>query len=130
MRRRRRAVEPAGDSAGGNLAAATAHAIGRNGGLGIVGQVLIYPGLGGNPDAGSYLTHAKAPMLTRDDVLFYADTGSDQMKVEAFGVKLLVSDLLDIPGHYQQGLGNFWIALSAGQVVGTIGLLDIRRGGL
>jgi acetyl esterase len=62
----------AGDSAGGNLAAATAHAIGRNGGLGIVGQVLIYPGLGGNPDAGSYLTHAKAPMLTRDDVLFYA----------------------------------------------------------
>ncbi|HDO1088769.1 TPA: DUF2597 family protein, partial [Aeromonas salmonicida] len=31
-----------------------------------------------------------------DDVLFYADTGSEQMKVEAFGVKLLVSDLLDI----------------------------------
>ena len=31
-----------------------------------------------------------------DDVLFYADTGSDQMKVEAFGVKLLVSDLLDV----------------------------------
>ena len=62
----------AGDSAGGNLAAATAHAIGRNGALGIVGQVLIYPGLGGNRDAGSYLTHAHAPMLTRDDVLFYA----------------------------------------------------------
>jgi len=37
-------------------------------------------------------------------------------------------DLLDIPGHYQQGLGNFWIALSAGQVVGTIGLLDIGHG--
>lgn len=62
----------AGDSAGGNLAAATAHAIGRNGSLGIAGQVLIYPGLGGDRDAGSYLTHAKAPMLTRDDVLFYA----------------------------------------------------------
>ena len=62
----------AGDSAGGNLAAATAHAIGRKGALGIAGQVLIYPGLGGNRDAGSYRTHAKAPMLTRDDVLFYA----------------------------------------------------------
>ena len=31
-----------------------------------------------------------------DDVLFYADTGTETMKVEAFGVKLLVSDLLDI----------------------------------
>lgn len=62
----------AGDSAGGNLAAATAQAIGRKGGYGIAGMVLIYPGLGGNKDAGSYLTHAQAPMLTRDDVLFYS----------------------------------------------------------
>ena len=62
----------AGDSAGGNLAAAVAHAAGRFGALGVAGQVLIYPGLGGNPDAGSYLTHAQAPMLTRDDVLYYA----------------------------------------------------------
>lgn len=59
-----------GDSAGGNLAAAAAHAL-RD--PRIRGQVLIYPGLGGNPDAGSYLTHARAPMLTRDDVLFYKD---------------------------------------------------------
>lgn len=63
----------AGDSAGGNLAAATAHAT-RGEALGITGQILIYPGLGGNKDAGSYLTHANAPMLTRDDVLFYART--------------------------------------------------------
>ena len=62
----------AGDSAGGNLAAAVAQAIGRNGLLGISGMVLIYPGLGGNPNAGSYLTHAHAPMLTREDVLFYS----------------------------------------------------------
>lgn len=62
----------AGDSAGGNLAAAVAQAIGRNGSLGVSGMVLIYPGLGGNPDAGSYLAHAQAPMLTREDVLFYA----------------------------------------------------------
>ncbi|MDR7019596.1 phage protein [Aeromonas salmonicida] len=31
-----------------------------------------------------------------DDVLFYADTGDETMKVEAFGVKLLLSDLLDV----------------------------------
>ena len=60
-----------GDSAGGNLCAAVAHAL-RAGGK-ILGQVLIYPGLGGDVDTGSYLTHANAPMLTRDDVLFYKD---------------------------------------------------------
>lgn len=62
----------AGDSAGGNLAAAAAHAL-RGSGLRILGQVLIYPGLGGDVDKGSYLTHAHAPMLSRDDVLFYKD---------------------------------------------------------
>lgn len=62
----------AGDSAGGNLAAATAHALGRHRHLGIAGQVLIYPGLGGDTHHGSYLRHADAPMLTRDDVLFYS----------------------------------------------------------
>lgn len=61
-----------GDSAGGNLCAAVAHAL-RGTEVRILGQVLIYPGLGGNPDAGSYLTHAHAPMLTRADVLFYKD---------------------------------------------------------
>lgn len=62
----------AGDSAGGNLAAAAAHAL-RGSGVRILGQVLIYPGLGGDVNAGSYMTHAKAPMLSRDDVLFYKD---------------------------------------------------------
>ena len=60
----------AGDSAGGNLAASVAHhARGRL--TGIVGQVLIYPGLGGPHDQGSYLTHANAPMLTAQDIAFY-----------------------------------------------------------
>ena len=62
----------AGDSAGANLAAAAAHAL-RGSGVPVRGQVLIYPGLGGDIDRGSYLTHAHAPMLTRDDVLFYKD---------------------------------------------------------
>jgi acetyl esterase len=61
-----------GDSAGANLAAATCHAL-RKENLPIKGQVLIYPGLGGDLNTGSYLTHANAPMLTRDDVLYYKD---------------------------------------------------------
>ncbi len=61
----------AGDSAGANLAAATAHALRAE--IQILGQVLIYPGLGGDLNRGSYLTHANAPMLTRDDALYYRD---------------------------------------------------------
>lgn len=34
-------------------------------------------------------------------------------------------DLADIPTFYQQGNGNFWVALHSGEVVGTIGLIDI-----
>lgn len=61
----------AGDSAGGNLAAAVVHAA-RSGGPAIAGQVLIYPGLGGDQNRGSYITHAEAPMLTKADIDFYA----------------------------------------------------------
>ncbi len=57
-----------GDSAGGNLAAAVAHAV-RGHGITPLGLVLIYPGLGGDVDKGSYLTHAHAPMLTRADIV-------------------------------------------------------------
>ncbi|MEO5619490.1 MAG: alpha/beta hydrolase [Cypionkella sp.] len=60
----------AGDSAGGNLAAAAA--AGLRGQVAPLGQVLIYPGLGGDRSKGSYLTHAQAPMLTLADVNFYA----------------------------------------------------------
>jgi len=34
-------------------------------------------------------------------------------------------DLLDIPGFYRQGNGNFWVALADGKVVGSVALLDI-----
>ncbi len=34
-------------------------------------------------------------------------------------------DLRSIPGYYQVGAGNFWVALAEGRVVGTISLLDI-----
>ncbi len=48
-----------------------------------------------------------------------------------FGVPITVEDqpdLLDIPGFYQQGGGNFWVALADGEVVGTIALRDIGNG--
>lgn len=34
-------------------------------------------------------------------------------------------DLRDIPGFYQHGDGNFWVALDGPRVVGTAALLDI-----
>lgn len=37
-------------------------------------------------------------------------------------------DLLDIPGFYQKGKGNFWVATDGSEVVGTIALLDIGDG--
>lgn len=58
----------AGDSAGGTLAALAAAA--RRGER-LAGQVLIYPALGGDLSSGSAVTHAHAPLLSRDDMLFY-----------------------------------------------------------
>jgi acetyl esterase len=55
-----------GESAGGNLAAAVAHATRH-----AIGQVLIYPGLGGDETGRSYVEHAEAPLLTIADIEFY-----------------------------------------------------------
>ncbi len=62
-----------GDSAGGNLAAVVAHAL-RGRTSQIAGQLLIYPALGGDPAHGSYICHAAAPMLSRDDVMFFSQS--------------------------------------------------------
>lgn len=59
-----------GDSAGGNLCAAVAHAT-RGHKKKPIGQVLIYAGLFGDRSKGSYVTHAEAPMLTARDIEFY-----------------------------------------------------------
>lgn len=56
-----------GDSAGGNLAAAVTHQARSR----VTGQVLIYPGLGGDRSKGSYVEHADAPELTTRDMAFY-----------------------------------------------------------
>lgn len=45
-----------------------------------------------------------------------------------FGIPVTLDDqpdLLDIPGFYQKGSGNFWVALHEREVIGTIALLDI-----
>lgn len=50
---------------------------------------------------------------------------------EEFGIPITIEDqpdLLDIPGFYQTGKGNFWVALAGVKVVGTAALLDIGGG--
>ncbi|MEP6565725.1 MAG: alpha/beta hydrolase [Mesorhizobium sp.] len=64
-----------GESAGGNLAAGVAQR--TRGHPRQAGQVLIYPGLGGDESIGSYIEHAKAPLLTLLDIKFYRDIRSD-----------------------------------------------------
>ena len=66
-----------GDSAGGNLAAAVAHAL-RPEPESIIGQLLIYPTLGPNTGKGSYERHALAPMLTSKDIEFYLESRCGQ----------------------------------------------------
>lgn len=65
-----RAILLAGDSAGGNIAAAIAGRY-RDHDHAAAGQVLIYPALGGDHTRGSYVVHADAPMLTTRDMAFY-----------------------------------------------------------
>lgn len=63
----------AGDSAGGNLAAGVALKAQAEALDGIVGQVLIYPGLGGDLVSGSYVEMGEAPGLSTADVAYYRD---------------------------------------------------------
>ncbi len=59
-----------GESAGGNLAAAVAQVTRRHT-RHAVGQMLIYPGLGGDESGRSYIEHTGAPLLTLTDIEFY-----------------------------------------------------------
>jgi acetyl esterase len=60
----------AGDSAGGNLAAATALAD-RNGGPGIVGQVLVYPCIDAGCGTGSFTENGEGYLLTGDTMRWF-----------------------------------------------------------
>ena len=47
---------------------------------------------------------------------------------QEFGVSITLEnqpDLLKIPNFYQQGNGNFWVALDGANVIGTIAAIDI-----
>lgn len=47
---------------------------------------------------------------------------------DEFGIDITAADqpdLLDVPTFYRRGDGNFWVAIANGEIVGTIGLLDI-----
>ena len=87
-----------GDSAGGNLCAATAHAT-RGHAKRPAGQVLIYPGLGGDRSKGSYVTHAEAPMLTMRDLDFYKHirTGGQDRSGDATLAPLADTDFAKLP---------------------------------
>src|SRR4051812_7270424 len=50
------------------------------------------------------------------------------IQTEEFKVAITAGDqpdLQDIPGYYQQGAGNFWLAIIDNTVIGTIALSDI-----
>jgi len=50
---------------------------------------------------------------------------------EEFGIDIAYDDqpdLQDIAAFYQNGTGNFWVALDGAEVVGTIALKDIGNG--
>ena len=87
-----------GDSAGGNLAAAVAHAT-RQHPKKPIGQMLIYPGLGGDHTKGSYVTHAEAPMLTMRDLVFYKDirTGGANFAKDPSYAPLSDADFTGLP---------------------------------
>ena len=89
----------AGDSAGGNLAAGMALKARAEHITGIAGQVLIYPGLGGDLVSGSYVEMAEAPGLTTADVAYYRDV----LKAPAenvFAHPLKAGDLSGLPPAY------------------------------
>ncbi|UVK43152.1 alpha/beta hydrolase [Mesorhizobium sp. AR07] len=87
-----------GDSAGGNLAAAVSHAT-RGHPRKPVGQMLIYPGLGGDRSKGSYVTHAEAPMLTMRDLEFYKHirTGGQDRSDDATLAPLADTNFANLP---------------------------------
>lgn len=64
-------IAVAGDSAGGNLAAAAVLRAGAEGGPRVAAQLLVYPALDDTTELPSYRTYAEAPVLTTDDVRWF-----------------------------------------------------------
>lgn len=91
-----RAAVVVGDSAGGMLAAALCQSLrGRRQPL---GQVLIYPGLGGDGSAASYRENAGAPMLrTRDLAAYRQALHGDAAVSDPLARPLAAADLSGLP---------------------------------
>ena len=94
-----RRVVTVGDSAGGNLVAALALRCQARGLAMPIGQVLIYPGLGGDMGRGSYVEMGEAPLLTTRDVAFYhrVRLGDDAAKADADATPLAAADFSGLP---------------------------------
>jgi acetyl esterase len=88
-----------GDSAGGNLAAGLALRARDESLSGVVGQVLIYPALGGDLVSGSYGEMANAPGLTTADVAYYRSV-LKAPEDEPVAHPLLSKDLSGLPPAY------------------------------
>lgn len=88
-----------GDSAGGNLAAGLALRARDERLSGLIGQVLIYPALGGDLVSGSYSEMANAPGLTTADVAYYRAI-LKAPEDEPVAHPLLSGDLSDLPPAY------------------------------
>jgi len=85
-----------GDSAGGNLAAGIAMKARDEGLKGIAGQALVYPGLGGDLNSGSYVEMAGAPGLSTADVVYYREVyKAPGDAVHAFPLR--AENLADLP---------------------------------
>lgn len=94
-----RQVVVIGDSAGGNLAAGMSLRARDENLPGILGQVLIYPALGGDLVSGSYREMANAPGLTTADVAYYRAV-LNAPDDEPVAHPLLSSDLSGLPPAY------------------------------
>lgn len=97
-----RPVVVAGDSAGGNLTAGIVLKARADGLPGIVGQALIYPGLGGDLVSGSYIEMSEAPGLTTADTKYYREILQAPAD-NPFAAPLAEKDLSGLPPTYITG---------------------------
>ncbi|WP_250533023.1 alpha/beta hydrolase [Caballeronia sp. AZ10_KS36] len=91
----------AGDSVGGNMAAAVTLLAKERGGPALRAQVLFYPVTDANFDDGSYNEFANGPWLTRDAMKWfwdaYAPNAADRAKVTASPLRASIDELKGLP---------------------------------
>ena len=86
-----------GDSAGGALAASVANS--AKGRKELIGQLLIYPALGGTKSLPSYREHENAPLLTLEDVRSYEKMRGDgrDLSQDADATPIAAEDFKGLP---------------------------------